>query len=519
MEELRHLRILNKVQARIFEEWKINDRDLAEYLCHIGKESKSFEEFSKKILSINGKEISHELLDNIYSIINETYSKLNEKDNIHSSSSEVNLNRNDNLHFAMPNEKTPLSVRALELLRKEDPNYIDVNRRNKGQSETISSGFGMKDIHVKKGFGAISGIKLVESRSAESQYSDNKQERASNDYEKWEILQLLNSGVISRNEIPHDAYETIGEAMCSQNVEVSTEIELRNYEPLFLRGQSIKKFSVDSSIQVVLNPEGSLNKAAEIASNIARERREIRDFQEKALLDSIPRDMSRPWEDPNPEVGERTIASALRGIGLNSQTTPEWKRQYLGKSLSFGKKNVTASILEQRKNLPIYPMRDSLVDAIRNNQVIVVIGETGSGKTTQITQYLYEEGFCKNGGIIGCTQPRRVAATSIARRVAQEIGCTLGSIVGFAIRFEDITSPETKIKYMTDGMLLREALSDNCLSQYSVIMLDEAHERTITTDVLFGLLKVSVNLFSHLSSQMNSLFQSCCCLFLFNMVA
>ena len=92
-------------------------------------------------------------------------------------------------------------------------------------------------------------------------------------------------------------------------------------------------------------------------------------------------------------------------------------------------------------------------------------------------------------GKIGCTQPRRVAAMSVAKRVAEEVGCNLGTDVGYTIRFEDCTSPQTKIKYMTDGMLQREALIDPDLKAYSVIMLDEAHERTIATDVLFGLLK------------------------------
>lgn len=105
-----------------------------------------------------------------------------------------------------------------------------------------------------------------------------------------------------------------------------------------------------------------------------------------------------------------------------------------------------------------------------------------------MTQYLAEEGFA-NRGKIGCTQPRRVAAMSVAKRVAEEVGCRLGEEVGYTIRFEDCTSPSTRIKYMTDGMLLRECLLDPDLSQYSVIILDEAHERTISTDVLFGLLK------------------------------
>jgi len=129
-----------------------------------------------------------------------------------------------------------------------------------------------------------------------------------------------------------------------------------------------------------------------------------------------------------------------------------------------------------------------MIQAVQDNQILIVIGETGSGKTTQITQYLAEEGFATKG-LIGCTQPRRVAAMSVAKRVAEECGVQLGAEVGYTIRFEDCTSPETKIKYMTDGMMLRECLIDTDLSRYSVIMLDEAHERTIHTDVMFGLLK------------------------------
>ena len=101
-----------------------------------------------------------------------------------------------------------------------------------------------------------------------------------------------------------------------------------------------------------------------------------------------------------------------------------------------------------------------LCTAIAQNQVLVVIGETGSGKTTQMTQYMAELGYCKLGQI-GCTQPRRVAAMSVAKRVAEEFGCQLGQEVGYTIRFEDLTSPSTVIKYMTDGMLMREYLADN----------------------------------------------------------
>lgn len=127
--------------------------------------------------------------------------------------------------------------------------------------------------------------------------------------------------------------------------------------------------------------------------------------------------------------------------------------------------------------------------------VIIVVGETGSGKTTQLTQFLYEDGYC-NGGIVGCTQPRRVAAMSVAKRVSEEMECKLGSKVGYAIRFEDCTSSETVIKYMTDGVLLRESLNEGDLDRYSVIILDEAHERSLSTDVLMGLLRKSEYLVS-----------------------
>ncbi|KAK6920957.1 Helicase-associated domain, partial [Dillenia turbinata] len=135
---------------------------------------------------------------------------------------------------------------------------------------------------------------------------------------------------------------------------------------------------------------------------------------------------------------------------------------------------------EDRKTLPIFHYRDDILKAVHDHQVLVIVGETGSGKTTQIPQYLHEAGYTKRGKV-GCTQPRRVAAMSVAARVSQEMG------VGYSIRFEDCTSENTVLKYMTDGMLLREFLGEPDLGSYSVVMVDEAHERTLSTDILFGL--------------------------------
>ncbi|KAF6825369.1 helicase associated domain-containing protein [Colletotrichum plurivorum] len=139
--------------------------------------------------------------------------------------------------------------------------------------------------------------------------------------------------------------------------------------------------------------------------------------------------------------------------------------------------------------LPIAKHREALLYLIETKQVTIVIGQTGSGKTTQIPQFLEAAGWCSDGKVIGITQPRRVAATTVAMRVAEEFGCEIGKEVGYAIRFEDATSAQTRIKFMTDGLLIREALVDPLLTRYSVIMVDEAHERSISTDILLGLLK------------------------------
>ncbi|KAK9814960.1 hypothetical protein WJX73_003260 [Symbiochloris irregularis] len=146
-------------------------------------------------------------------------------------------------------------------------------------------------------------------------------------------------------------------------------------------------------------------------------------------------------------------------------------------------------ILEKRKGLPVWQARDDFTKMINSHQTTILVGETGSGKTTQIAQFICQAGYTTSGKKVACTQPRRVAAMSVARRVADEMDVVLGEEVGYSIRFEECSGPKTIMKYMTDGMLLREAMSDPLLERYSVIILDEAHERTLATDVLFGLLK------------------------------
>ncbi|XP_012525860.1 probable ATP-dependent RNA helicase DHX35 [Monomorium pharaonis] len=143
----------------------------------------------------------------------------------------------------------------------------------------------------------------------------------------------------------------------------------------------------------------------------------------------------------------------------------------------------------QRQRLPIFKNKDHIIYLLEKYQTLVLVGETGCGKSTQVPQYLFEAGWCADGKKIGITEPRRVAATSLANRVADERNCILGTTVGYCIRFDDYTDETTKIKYMTEGILLRELMSDPLLTSYSVIILDEVHERTLLTDIIMGLLK------------------------------
>ncbi|ORX59963.1 P-loop containing nucleoside triphosphate hydrolase protein [Piromyces finnis] len=306
--------------------------------------------------------------------------------------------------------------------------------------------------------------------------------------EKWEIKQLIASGVLDPSEYP--TFDEENGLMNTEETEEELDIEIKEEEPFFLRGHTRQVVQL-SPVKIVKNPDGTLNRAALAGAALAKERREIKQQQANAEMDELPKDLNKPWVDPMPENGERTFAQDLRGITHDpSANISEWKKKTFNKATTFGK-ITNLSIKEQRESLPIFKLRDSLVKAVQDNQILVVVGDTGSGKTTQMTQYLAEEGFADHGRI-GCTQPRRVAAMSVAKRVAEEVGCRVGQEVGYTIRFEDCTSPETRIKYMTDGMLLRECLIDPDLSNYSVIMLDEAHERTISTDIMFGLLKQTV---------------------------
>ncbi|KAG8763599.1 putative ATP-dependent RNA helicase dhr2 [Ceratobasidium sp. 423] len=191
----------------------------------------------------------------------------------------------------------------------------------------------------------------------------------------------------------------------------------------------------------------------------------------RAALESLKRKRSiiGPGQESDDETG---IPNGAGLNGINLKKGPQ-ARQVL---------------LAERKRLPIWTGRRALVQAVKENDTLIILGETGSGKTTQVPQFLLESGIT-GGGMIAVTQPRKVAAISLANRVSTEQGTSVGGTVGYAVRFDEKAGPDTRIKYLTDGMLVRELLSDSSLSRYSIVIVDEAHERTLRTDMLLGSLK------------------------------
>ena len=200
--------------------------------------------------------------------------------------------------------------------------------------------------------------------------------------ELWEAQLLIRSGVLPVEQYP--TFDTEGGMgmLAVEETEEETEVELVDSEPAFLRGQTNRSGRQLDPIKVVKNPDGSLQRAAMQQSAMAKERRELRKAQQQQSVDTIPRDMNKPWEDPLPEAGERHFAQELRSINmsaLENDGRPEWKTKVEGKALSYGIIS-NKSIKEQRESLPVYRLKAPLMKAIKENQILVVIGETGSGK-------------------------------------------------------------------------------------------------------------------------------------------
>ena len=348
-----------------------------------------------------------------------------------------------------------------------------------------------------EGIGTLTGIPLA---------INEEEEQDCGEYEIWEMTQMKNAG---RKDYHVENYNS---KIVNQDVndpEKDLNIELREEEPPFLKGLTSKTNVKLTPINLVKNPEGDMQKSIIDRNEQAKLRKEIRDKHNKERIINLKRTAENMIGMPT-ELKEQDIIKMRSGF-LNDkelkymkfdldnkkilkgvdEEEPQYVKENRKKINEFKLRKKFLSMREQRESLPIFQFKEELRKQIGSNKITIIVGETGSGKTTQLTQYLVEWGYAKYGRI-GCTQPRRVAAMSVALRVSSEFGCKISEEVGYLIRFEDQCSEKTIIKYMTEGMLLRETLIDKNLSQYSVIILDEAHERTIATDVLFGLIKDAI---------------------------
>ncbi|KAL2896795.1 Pre-mRNA-splicing factor ATP-dependent RNA helicase DEAH7, partial [Bienertia sinuspersici] len=313
-----------------------------------------------------------------------------------------------------------------------------------------------------------------------SRAQSKRHSQLSADKQQWEDRQLMRSGAVRGTEVQTEF----------DNEEENKVILLvHDTKPPFLDGRVVYTKQAEP-VMPLKDPTSDMAIISRKGSGLVRE---IREKQ------SMNKSRQRFWELAGSKLGdilgvEKTaeqIDADQAKVGEDGEI--DFKEdakfaQHLKKDEAVSDFAKTKTLAQQRQYLPIFSIREELLQVIRENQVVIVVGETGSGKTTQLTQYLHEDGYTSYG-IVGCTQPRRVAAMSVAKRVSEEMESDLGDKVGYAIRFEDVTGPNTIIKYMTDGVLLRETLKDAELEKYRVIVMDEAHERSLSTDVLFGILK------------------------------
>ncbi|KAK0730627.1 P-loop containing nucleoside triphosphate hydrolase protein [Lasiosphaeris hirsuta] len=298
------------------------------------------------------------------------------------------------------------------------------------------------------------------------------------DVDAWETNRMLTSGVAQRRDLGQDF----------EDDQEGTRVHLlvHDLRPPFLDGRTVFTKQLDP-VPAVRDSQSDMAVFSRKGSKVVREKRTQR---ERARQAQQATNLAGTALGNLMGVKEEDTDSALP-IAAEEASQPHNSNkfsQHMKKNEGASKFSQNKTLREQREFLPAFAVREDLLRVIRDNQVVIVVGETGSGKTTQLTQFLYEDGYGKTG-MIGCTQPRRVAAMSVAKRVAEEMEVKLGGAVGYAIRFEDCTSKETVIKYMTDGVLLRESLNEPDLDRYSCVIMDEAHERALNTDVLMGLFK------------------------------
>ncbi|XP_061371043.1 ATP-dependent RNA helicase DEAH13 [Gastrolobium bilobum] len=410
--------------------------------------------------------------------------------------------------------------------------HIEFNSQSLGDGDSNALILPAKRMKKRKGMKKEHGKVQSNKKQKLSKPQKRKLKKLEDDKEK-QLLLAKALKTLNENVLPEYAYPLL-QSSCNINRDETMKEKRRRAVHLLKEGLEVPhddELSKKQDFSCRIEPETEeihLVQAQEVGADIIQP---IRTERKVLNTTSVPLESSQEQVHGNEAVNYKSVAKPLAGISIDKR--PDEIRSSSPRSCSNDEVKSTKSkdrteentntsfnelrnlpelsahrpstvptvvhvyrpteVEDKRKDLPIVMMEQEIMEAINDHSNVIICGETGCGKTTQVPQFLYEAGYGSSksrihNGIIGVTQPRRVAVLATAKRVAYELGLHLGKEVGFQVRYDKRIGESCSIKFMTDGILLREVQNDILLRRYSVIILDEAHERSLNTDILIGML-------------------------------